>query len=398
MPKPTELIARARWIDSDRELSEFVDRAKRRPQYFIDTEFHRERTYFPQLALVQIGIEDEIVLIDPLAVDAAPLCDLFQNGGRAVLHAAQQDMDVLAQACGMIPHTIFDTQLAAGFMGYSTPSLVSLVSTLVRVTVPKGDRLTDWLRRPLTATQCEYAASDVAYLPDLTEIITTELKKSGRLGWAEEACEELRARPTGPQHPDMAWLRLKDVRTLKGSSRWIARSVASWRERRAMELDVPPRHVLADLAVLGIAQRSPRTPSDLSHSRGIDARQAQGSLGKALLAAVEQGLVDSQQGELQMPTPEGDDLERSLRPAVTLVSAWVTELARQQRIDPMLLGTRSDIVDLLRGLPGARLRHGWRADIVGHDVEALVAGKAGLTFTPGGHGLRLVTVEQPESP
>lgn len=395
MTSPAESIAAARWIDTDRDLLEFVERALDAPRYYIDTEFHRERTYFPRLALVQMMVGDEIALIDPLAVQMEPLRRVFEGPGCAVFHAAQQDLDVLRQSCAMAPRRIFDTQLAAGFLGFSTPSLVSLVQTVLKVNVPKGDRLTDWLRRPLTPNQREYAASDVAYLPQVAEHIEAELDRRGRQEWADEAFEELLARPTGPAPADHAWLRVKDVRTLRGRSRWVAKALAEWRERRAMELDVPPRHVLADLALLGIAQRCPRDSGELAQARGIDARQAAGSLGRALLDAVDRGLSDSAAGELSMPANDADDLDRSLRPAVTLVGAWVAELARREELDPTLLGTRSDIVELLRGDAGARMRHGWRADIVGHDVEALLAGRAGLTFRHG-QGLTLVETSSPE--
>ncbi len=375
-------------------------------EYCLDTEFHREKTYYPRLALVQIAVADRIWLIDPVEVGTEVLADLFDTDALAVLHAAQQDLDVLMQSCGVIPRRMFDTQLCAGFLGYSTPSLASLLSSLLKVTAAKGDRLTDWLRRPLTPTQCEYAATDVAYLAEIRDILTTQLRERGRLQWALDACEELRVRPTGPTSPGNAWLKVKDVRTLSGRARWIAQAVTEWREHRAMELDIPPRHVLSDLAILGIAQRAPRTIDDLADSRGIDARQAKGSLGSAVLEAVQRGISRSSEGELRFPVSEGDDLERSLRPAVTLVSAWVAELARRESIDTALLATRQDIVDLLREAPRARLGTGWRADIVGNDVRQLLEGRMGLTFqrADGFSGLQLlpvtpsITVSEPTLP
>ena len=156
-----------RWINTDDELAQYVTRLLSEPRYAMDTEFHRERTYFPKLALVQILGAGEIVLIDPLACDLSPLKQLFASDCLAVLHAAQQDLDVLTHAVGAVPERMFDTQLAAGFLGYSTPSLVSLLHSELRVTAAKGDRLTDWLRRPLSADQCDYAASDVAHLLEL---------------------------------------------------------------------------------------------------------------------------------------------------------------------------------------------------------------------------------------
>lgn len=384
------------WIDADADLSSFVEAATCVEEYYLDTEFHREKTYFPQLALVQIAAGDRLALIDPTACDARLLAPLLQGPGLCVIHAAQQDLDVMSQVLGFIPERIFDTQLAAGFVGQSTPSLSALVSGYLRVNLPKGDRLTDWLRRPLTRDQMRYAASDVVHLADLRQMISSELDALGRTAWAEEACEELRTRPSGPVDPGDAWLRVKDVRTLKGRSRWVAREVARWREERARHLDRPVRHVLSDIALLAVAQRVPSTIEELSHCRGVDAGFVRGSQGAALLEAVTRGADLSVRGELTFPLPEGDDVDKSLRSAVTLVSAWVTELARQCKLDPTLLATRRDIVDLLAQNSGARLSRGWRAEIVGRDIEDLVSGRKALTFTGSetGPGLRLVDVTE----
>lgn len=383
------------WISSTSELQEFVSFALDHDEYFLDTEFHREKTYFPRLALVQIACGARLALIDPISCDVTALRPLFESSAMCVIHAAQQDLDVLAQSCGFIPSRIFDTQIAAGFIGYSTPSLASLLSSFLKVIVPKGDRLTDWLRRPLTADQLNYAASDVAYLSQLRDRIVEQLAAKDRVQWALDACEELRQRPTGPAALDDAWLRVKDVRTLKGRSRWVARHVAMWREQRAAELDIPVRHVLSDIAVLGVAQRAPKTIDDLLQCRGVDGRHASGKHGQNLLSAISDGITAAQEGELSFPSSEGDDLEKSMRPAVTLVGAWIAELARQSALDPALLGTRKDIVDLLAGNPDARLASGWRAEIVGDDIKALVGGRKALTFVgkTGDSGLKLVDVQ-----
>jgi ribonuclease D len=382
------------WIDTDQDLIAFTQEALTESHFYLDTEFHREKTYFPQLALVQIATSQRTVIIDPLMVDMKLLRPLFDGPGMCVLHAAQQDLDVMAQSCGYIPSRMLDTQLCAGFLGYSQPSLASLLQSYLKVIVPKGDRLTDWLRRPLTNDQLRYAASDVAYLEEMSTIIFRELEERGRMQWAIDACEELRTRPTGPNPPEDAWLRVKDVRTLKGRSRWVAQSIAEWRENRAMDLDLPPRHVLSDIAILGIAQKAPRTAEEMLQSRGVDNRHVNGQHGRDLLESVKLGVDRSSEGELSFPSHDGDDLDKSMRPAATLVSAWVTELARQSDLDAGLLGTRKDINDLLSGAPHARMGEGWRAEIVGHDIEDLVAGRKALTFTKenGGNGLRLVDV------
>ncbi|MEK7423285.1 MAG: HRDC domain-containing protein [Actinomycetota bacterium] len=376
-----------RWIAAQGEFDEIVDVLCAQPRYAADTEFHRERTYYPRLALLQLAWDDEIVLIDPLAVDMSSLGRLFASESLAVFHAAQQDLDVLTQVCGCVPNRLFDTQLAAGFTGYSTPSLLSLLQAELAVTASKGDRLTDWLRRPLTADQQTYAAGDVAHLLQLHDQLSDKLAALGRLDWALDACEELRVRPTGAVDPEQAWLRLKDVRVLKSRSRGVAQAVTAWRERRAAVADVPVRQILPDLAILGISQKHPTTQTDLAHCRGVEERHSRGALGAEILAAVADGL----QRDVPAPTPDGDDLDRSLRPAVTLVSAWVGEVARSERIDTTLLATRADLVALLRGDSDARLAHGWRGALLGDGIRRLVEGRAGLTFDGNG-GLRLIPV------
>ena len=382
------------WIDNDSDLKDCITFVSHHQEYFLDTEFHREKTYFPQLALVQISAGERIFLIDPLAVSAEHFHSLFQGAATCVMHAAQQDIDVLTQSVGCAPSRIFDTQLAAGFLGYTQPSLSSLAQSFLKITIPKGDRLSDWLRRPLSEDQLQYAASDVVYLPEISRLITEQLSSLGRLQWAKDACEELRLKPTGPVSTENAWLRVKDVRTLKGRARWIAQSVAEWREQRAMSLDIPPRHVLSDIAILGIAQKAPRTAEDMGKSRGVDQRHLNGAHGKALLEAVRIGIAEAQQGDLPFPSTENDDVDKSMKAAVTLVSAWISELARQTSLDSGLLATRRDIVDLLLELPQARLAQGWRADIVGRDIEDLISGRKGLTFKKSDHdrGLRLVDI------
>jgi ribonuclease D len=383
------------WVDSTSVFADIVKELLACDRYAIDTEFHRERTYFPALALVQLGWgEGNIALVDPLAVDLAPLKELFESDVKAVFHAAQQDLDVLTHAVGSIPRELFDTQVAGGFVGYGTPSLASLVNSELKISLAKGDRLTDWLRRPLTDAQKRYAAIDVAYLIEIQDRLLVKLAETGRTEWVTAACEELRKKGQTPVRPEDAWLRLKDARGLNGKGRGVARAVSQWRERRAMELDVPVRQVLPDLAILGIAQRQPKNETELSQARGVDGRAQRGSTASEILAAVAEGLAG--------PVPEvpsgGDDIERDLRPAVTLISAWVSQVAKSEGVDTAMLATRADLVALLSGDPTARLASGWRAELLGDDIQALVSGNASLTFVPSEHsrpaGLRLLRSDQ----
>jgi ribonuclease D len=376
-----------RWVEHTDELEAVVDRLVTEPRYALDTEFHRERTYFPRLALVQLAWPGDLVLVDPLAVDATPLIRLFASPALAVAHAAQQDLDVLRHAVGEIPNRIFDTQVAAGFIGYGTPSLSSLVQGELGSSPVKGDRLTDWLRRPLTNAQREYAASDVAFLLELHDRLVEQLQARGRLSWAEDACEELRRRPTGLLPPEQAWAKLKDAKSLRPRSRAVAQAVAAWREREAAATDTPVRQVLPDLAILGIAQRQPTTLDELGQARGVDERHRRGRIGRALVAAVAEG----QHAPAPAPPDSVEELERSKRPALTLVSAWVSQVARDSRIDTALLATRADLIAVLRNDPDARLATGWRAELLGDDITRLVDGRAAITFDGQG-SLKLIDV------
>ncbi len=391
MPTVADAKIAYRWIEQQPELEDLIATLLVEPRYALDTEFHRERTYFPKLALVQVAWRtsdgQQCALIDPLAVDVTPFGKLFASDSLCVIHAAQQDLDVLTHAVGSVPTMMFDTQLAAGFVGYGTPSLVSLLQGEIGISPPKGDRLTDWLRRPLTDSQRQYAAADVEYLLEVHERLVAQLAEAGRLAWADDACEELRTRPTSGSAPDDAWLRLKDARSLRPSARAVAQSLAAWRERRAMRTDVPVRQVLPDLAILGISQRAPSSTKELSQARGVDERHSRGGIAEEILDAVR----SAKGNPAPSPPPSADDLDRNMRPAVTLVSAWVGQLARDERLDPTLLATRADIVAFLRGDADARLGVGWRNDLVGDGIRRLVGGEAGLTFDPEGR-LRLHSV------
>lgn len=383
---------RSSWVDSDRAIRELTEELSDEPRFALDTEFHRERTYFPKLALIQIAWSNGSVIIDPLSCDVGPLTKLFTSEYEVILHAAQQDLDVLSHAVGAIPAKIYDTQIAAGFLGYSTPSLASLVNTELKVALPKGDRLTDWLRRPLTDAQKSYALSDVEHLLDLYERLNAQLESRSRLAWACDACEELRSRRVGPVDPADAWRKQKDVRSMRPRTRGVLAALAEWRERRAMEADIPPRQVLPDLALQGIAQREPSTVAELAQARGVDERHTRGAIAQEILRAVELGAKNP----MELAPSEGDEVDRHLRPAITLISAWVSEVARLEQIDAALLATRQDIVEFLRRDGQARLADGWRRELLGSQLEALLSGRAGLSFDGRG-GLKMIVAEPTDS-
>jgi ribonuclease D len=369
-----------RIIDQAEELLPVVEALLAQPRYALDTEFHRERTYYPKAALVQIAWPGELVLIDPLAVDLSPLREVMESDTLAVLHAASQDLEVLELECGAVPQRLFDTQIAAGFLGMSTPSLSSLHERELGVQLPKSNRLTDWLVRPLGEAQLDYAASDVAQLLEIHDRLVAQLEEKGRVPWADAECEIMRTRWRGPRDPDEAWRKIKEARHLKGKALTVVRAVAGWRERRAAEIDQPVRFVLSDIAVVGVAQAAPKDVEALGRVRGIDKGMAKGSLGPAILDAVAVGVAS----DWRPPRPPRRSNDtRDLRPAVALVAAWVNQLAHDRQLDPSLLATRADVEALVRGDDDARLAVGWRAELAGGPIRRLVAGDAALAFEDG---------------
>jgi len=207
--RPPDMDTPVDYIDTDAALIDVIETLCDEPRYALDTEFHRERTYYPKLALVQIAWDGGLVLIDPLVVDMQPLAKLMQSDSLAVLHACTQDLEILKQVCGEIPKLLFDTQVAAGFLGMSTPSLASLHERELGVHLAKGNRLTDWLSRPLKKGQLDYAASDVDRLLEIHDRLVDQLAALSRVAWAEAECEIVRTKHHGPRPPDEAWLRIK---------------------------------------------------------------------------------------------------------------------------------------------------------------------------------------------
>jgi ribonuclease D len=322
------------------------------------------------------------VLVDPLKVDVGPLRRLLDSEAECIMHAASQDLEILERACGAVPRRLVDTQIAAGFVGLGSPGLGILLQRRLGVNLPKADRLTDWLRRPLGEDALSYAAADVAYLHALWASEHDELLDRGRLDWALDECAQVRDRHGEPADSDVAWWRIKEARRLKGRARGVAQAVAGWREERARDLDRPVRHVLPDLAVVAIAERPPHTRGDLGRVRGLDGRHVKGGAGDGLLAAVEAGL-ELPEDELRLPPREGVD--STYRPAVTLASAWVSQLSRDADLDASLVATRADIEALVRNDGTSRLLTGWRADVAGRPVLDLLKGDAALAFDGDGH-------------
>jgi ribonuclease D len=354
--------------------------------YGLDAEFHGESSYYPRLAVLQLATPDRVAVVDATTVDVRPLAEVLGGPGLMVAHAGEQDLQVLQRSTGTLPGRMLDTQVAAGFLGFSSPSLAKLVGDLLGVRLQKGARMSDWFKRPLTAEQVSYAAADVLHLLELRAVVEARLAAAGRLAWAYEESERRRR----VREPDVgtAWWRIKGFRQLRGGARGVAQEVAAWRERTAMATDRPARRVLADEVVLLLAERPPRTAADMPKSRLFDARRLSPEVVDEVVAAAVRGR-ELPKSELRLPPDT--ELPGHLQPLAALLAAWVGQQARDLSIDPTLLATRGDIEALLRRVPGSRLVDGWRAELIGSTVGRIVAGKAAVAYDGRG---RLVLVDR----
>ncbi|MBM3672018.1 MAG: ribonuclease D [Actinobacteria bacterium] len=379
----------ARWVDDDQGVLDVVAALRSEPEYGLDTEFVAERTYHPRLCLVQISWPGGVALVDALACDVEPLREVLEGPGTMVTHAGGADLPILERACGARPHALFDTQLAAGFVGLGLPSLLSLVSNLIGVRLDKKEQLADWTRRPLSAGARRYAASDVEHLLPLTAALRERLAELGRTEWADAEADVLRTTATRDPDPDTAWWRIKGSRSLRGEHATVAQAVAAWRERRAQETDRPTRFVLSELVLAGVAARPPRTARELQDLRGAE------SLPKAVVNAVLEAVAAGREmprAELRLPPKHDDDA--ALDASVALLAAWTAQVAAGERIEARLLATRDDVRALVNGRP-SRLDDGWRAEMAGDGIRDLVAGRGLLRLVDRGRRVQLEPSPEP---
>ncbi|MXW42336.1 MAG: ribonuclease D [Acidimicrobiia bacterium] len=368
-------------ITSEGELTAVLADAASAKSYAIDTEFHRERTYHPRLGLVQVAWKDQLALIDPLAVSIAPLKDLLASKALAVLHAAEQDLEVFKHECHTLPKAIFDTQVAAGFIGYSSPSLATIHERLLGVKLAKQARLWDWFQRPLPQNMLEYAAADVARLLEIKNILCEDLRVRGRLSWAQEECALLLERANKARDAKNAWRKIKEVSRMEGQPQAVAKALACWREEHASKVNQPVRHVLSDLGVAVIAQRMPSSLKQLRNLRGVEPRNLRHGADEELLEVLD----DLRNSDLPTAPPVKPlKLPVELKPAVSLISSWVAQHAVELELNPALLASRNDIEDLIAGNPDCKAAKGWRAEILATPVQQLLGGAVAVALDPDG--------------
>jgi len=336
----------------------------------LDTEFIRERTYYPKLCLIQAAIGAEVMLVDALAIaDGGALTPELTDPGRCKqLHAARQDIEALLPLTGAPLAPAFDTQQAAALLGFPAQVGYSeLVRQVLGVELAKGHARTDWARRPLSREQLAYAADDVRYLPALTEALENRLVASGRRGWLEEESAALRNTALYRVDPADAWRRLKGLDRLDAPAVAAARALASWRERRAIAHDLPRGWILPDAAICELAQSRPRTRDALARISGVPpgtaARAADELLG-AIAAPVEDPLARAGESAGR-PGPEQLRLQKLLQKRLAAIAA---ELG----IQPEVLATRRELAALARGVRNVPVTTGWRRKVVGEKLLSVL--------------------------
>ena len=347
----------------------------------VDTEFMRERTYWPKLCLAQVAGPDEAAAIDALAdgIDLAPLDELMANAKvLKVFHAARQDVEIFYLRSGKVPKPLFDTQVAAMVCGHGeAASYESLATKLAKARIDKSSRFTDWSRRPLSERQITYALSDVTHLRVVYEKLHRQLEKSGRISWIAEEMAVLNDAATYRADPEMAWRRLKP----RGASPrllGILKEAAAWRERTAQRIDIPRQRLLRDEQLLEIASHAPKSIEELALTRGLGRGFAEGWQGRELLEAIEKAR-NLPEGALPARERPPEQL-RAPGAVVDLLRTLLRLKAEQAGVAARLVASADDLDRLAAGKRDVHALSGWRKEIFGSDAVDLIEGRLALAL------------------
>ncbi len=382
------------YVTDTSSLRELVEQLRSAPAVAIDTEFMRERTYFARLCLIQLASDDVAAIVDPLAIDdLSPLKALLTDPAVVkVFHAGSQDLEIFYRLFGVATAPVFDSQVAATLAGF--PQQVgygALVKDVMGVTLDKGDTYTDWAKRPLSATQVEYALNDVRYLTEIRRRLLSEMEREGRIDWLAADFSRLEDPATYEVVPRELWRRVKRVSSLNRRQLAVAREVAAWREEEAQRRDVPKRWVVGDESIIEIARRAPKTADELLAIRGVADKIGRGA---------QQGLLSAVAAGVAVPDADLPSLEKRRRPvgdvdgAVDLMIALVRLRAREHGVAMPLMASRDDLERLAAGEKEASpLLEGWRKKMVGDELVALLEGRLELRLENG-----VLIVEQARTP
>jgi len=383
-------------ITRNEELAETCTRLDAAPFVAVDTEFMREQTFWPKLCLIQMAANGTEVLVDSLApgLDLQPFFDLMVNERvLKVFHSARQDIEIVHHLAGVIPHPIFDTQVAAMVCGFGEAvSYSMLVKRLLSRNLDKTSRFTDWSRRPLSDRQFTYALGDVVHLRDLYPKLRGQLDRSERATWLNEEMAVLTDPATYELHPEHAWKRLK-MRIKTPKSLAVLMELAAWREREAQSQDVPRSRILKDDALYDIASQAPRTAEDLGSLRTLHNGFARSTRGRAVLEAVSKGL----ERDLKTipPIERGEPMPPEAQAVVDLLRVLLKATAGRHGVAPKLIATSDELEEIARSddtdVPVLR---GWRRKLFGDDALALKRGELALVIREG--EVAVLPAEQPK--
>ena len=381
------------YIATQENLAAFVERARSSSVLAIDTEFLREKTYYAKLCLLQMATDDEVVIVDPFEMDDLSVMAPLLEDERIVklFHAAGQDLEIFLREVGVLPRPVFDTQIAAALLGHTQQiGYAALVHAECGVSLKKIDSFTDWSRRPLSASQRDYAADDVVYLPRLYAGMRAALEEKGRLHWLDHDFEELSDPARYEANERERFRRLKRVSQLSRRQLSAAREVAAWRELEAQRRDVPRKWVVTDEQIVEACKREARTIDELFMVRGLSDRLST----KDARAVV--SLISS---ALSAPPDTWPELDRcgksepNVDAELDLMSALVRLRAKENGIAFPTLASHDDLARVTRGYrEGVDLLRGWRRAIVGEELLELLDGRLALSLDGG------LKVERREGP
>lgn len=368
------------YIDTAEKLVEICHQLADQTWVAIDTEFMREKTYYPKFCLLQLATTEWVACIDPIAIkNLTPLLEiLYRPSLTKVFHACRQDLEIFYQLFGEIPQPIFDTQLAAPLLGIQeNPGYAMLVSYFLNINLNKTQTRTDWSIRPLTNEQLLYAADDVIYLGKIYQIICQQLRQLNRLEWLNEDFNLL----TNPQLyqtlPDQAWLRIKGKNKLTGRQLSIVQALTEWREYTAQITNRPRNWLLRDELIFELAKLQPITLAELSAIRYMDQKIVQ-RYGNTICQLIEtakqqlpKALENISQGLKKTPQQEA---------ILDVFTAVVRIRAEENALNPIILASRKELEKLLAQDPNCQLLQGWRYSMIGKELQGLLSGKYVLTL------------------
>jgi ribonuclease D len=367
-------------ITATEPLEAFCQRMRAETFVTVDTEFMRERTYWPELCLVQIAGESEVAVIDAEAdgIDLSALGTLFADPAvTKVFHAARQDIEIFVLRYGDVPRPLFDTQVAAMVAGFGDQvGYDALVANLTGGTIDKAHRFSDWSARPLSEAQIRYAAADVTHLRDVYIRLSHRLEQENRLSWVAEEMAILNNPATYRVDPETAWERLRP-RTTNRRLLYLLKEVAAWREKEAQRVNIPRQRLIKDEALLEIAATAPANAEALTRIRGVTRGFAEGRSGSALL-----GVLAAGRRVPDADLPATAQQRDNVRPSAALVSLLKVLLAAKSEahnVAPRLVASSDDIDRLaLEESPEIPALHGWRRDVFGNDALLLKQGRVAL--------------------